>query len=419
MEQGSFPVWKGLFDWSLKFQDGTKPSNFKPEEFTPERRAWLEEALKHYMANFADRMKEIKELLEKSQPAAAADSMQHGAKARDQDQADTEEGEEERMLEEKEALLDELMDIVASIDYARDLHKIGGLPTLLELMACRYPSLRWRATEVAATCMANNPPVQQWFLEGGILARVCAVLEDQNATCRTKGLLAVSALVRHFTPGFRAFQGQRGTQRVVELCKDEHEKVQRKAFSLLQYMVERDRSAVCSEACSLGLLPALQTLLAAPTQEEVEQRAAGSGAGDGADVEAGTSSDAREAALSLLLEVTRTPEAWSQVKQMSGLPAVLHTLRQRHAKLSQEEREAQQEEEHLAGQIVALLQRDTAPDAPPAPLVDDHVEESEEGGRGQAPTKTISVNHQQPEQQQQQRAMLGAMVAVPGGNDKF
>ena len=75
MEEGSFPVWKGdairmavpglvshmystagLFDWSMKFQDGTKPTGtVNPEDFTPERRAWLADALKYYMQDFAVR----------------------------------------------------------------------------------------------------------------------------------------------------------------------------------------------------------------------------------------------------------------------------------------------------------------------------------------------------------------------------
>lgn len=56
-------------------------------------------------------------------------------------------------LEDQEALLDELMDIVASIDCARDLHQIGGLLTLLALLASPHGSLRWRAAEVVATCV--------------------------------------------------------------------------------------------------------------------------------------------------------------------------------------------------------------------------------------------------------------------------
>jgi hypothetical protein len=42
-----------------------------------------------------------------------------------------------------------------------DLHKIGGLHTLLELLGSQHPSLRWRAAEVVATCVQNNPPVQE------------------------------------------------------------------------------------------------------------------------------------------------------------------------------------------------------------------------------------------------------------------
>ena len=38
----------------MKFQDGTKPAGtVNPEDFTPERRAWLAEALKYYMQDFA------------------------------------------------------------------------------------------------------------------------------------------------------------------------------------------------------------------------------------------------------------------------------------------------------------------------------------------------------------------------------
>lgn len=42
-----------------------------------------------------------------------------------------------------------------------DLHTIGGLPTLLKLLQDPEASVRWRAAEVVATCVQNNPPVQQ------------------------------------------------------------------------------------------------------------------------------------------------------------------------------------------------------------------------------------------------------------------
>lgn len=40
----------GLFEWSMKYQDGLHAaSRASAEEFTPERRAWLEEAMKDFM----------------------------------------------------------------------------------------------------------------------------------------------------------------------------------------------------------------------------------------------------------------------------------------------------------------------------------------------------------------------------------
>jgi hypothetical protein len=69
-------------------------------------------------------------------------------------------GTEEVQVHQGEELLDELRDIVESIDFARDLQTIGGLPTLRQLVACDVPSLRWRALDVLAACCANHATVQ-------------------------------------------------------------------------------------------------------------------------------------------------------------------------------------------------------------------------------------------------------------------
>lgn len=58
------------------------------------------------------------------------------------------------------ALLEELHDIVGSIDYARDLRSIGGLPVLKKLLGCSSSQLRWRAADVVAACAQNNDSVQ-------------------------------------------------------------------------------------------------------------------------------------------------------------------------------------------------------------------------------------------------------------------
>jgi hsp70-interacting protein len=65
-----------------------------------------------------------------------------------------------------------------------DLTTIGGLQTLLGLLDSAHPPLRAAAAEVVATCVQNNPPVQQYFLEGGALPRLLRLFGDDDATCR-------------------------------------------------------------------------------------------------------------------------------------------------------------------------------------------------------------------------------------------
>jgi hypothetical protein len=48
--------------------------------------------------------------------------------------------------------------------------------------------------------MANNPPVQRWFMEGAALAPLLALLADHHPVVATKAVLGLSALVRHYDP---------------------------------------------------------------------------------------------------------------------------------------------------------------------------------------------------------------------------
>ena len=49
--------WSGLYKWSMEYQDGTAPSQFKA--MSKEDRTWLEQAMKQYTFNDADRLTEL------------------------------------------------------------------------------------------------------------------------------------------------------------------------------------------------------------------------------------------------------------------------------------------------------------------------------------------------------------------------
>ncbi len=94
VQLGAYSIlWSaGLFEWSMRYQDGTRPT--APQAMSSEDRVWLEDALKNYMVDLSQRMKEIKDTLNGSQTRPTT-------------------------LEEKEMLLEELMELVEGIDQAR------------------------------------------------------------------------------------------------------------------------------------------------------------------------------------------------------------------------------------------------------------------------------------------------------------
>ncbi|KAI3424718.1 hypothetical protein D9Q98_008107 [Chlorella vulgaris] len=312
-------VWKGLFEWSIAQQgDGTAAAR----PLTEQDRSWLEGALKSAMIDLSKRMQDIKATLDGGEAATAAESDAEPA-----------------TLQQKEQLLDELMDIVDSIDLARDLHTIGGLTTLLELLDSPHPSLRWRAAEVAATCAQNNPDVQKAFLEGGALLRLLPLLHDADSTVQTKALLAISCLVRGYPPALIQLRQQDGPQLLIRLLAQPEPRLQRKCLQVLQYMlrvVPLDRLP----ACEAGLVPALSSAL------ESED------------------SGVREAALAAAQQLAADNECLRILQQDAAFKHGLEALLMRLDALPQDEWPAAEEEVTAAKQLSAALQRELPP--PPA-----------------------------------------------------
>ncbi|GBF98487.1 hypothetical protein Rsub_11697 [Raphidocelis subcapitata] len=425
--------WKGLFEWSMKYQDGERPTEYgSVSEMSEEKRAWLEEAMRDHMKDIGERMKEIKAALDDgsaaagaAEPAPASPAAAAAAAAAAQRAAP--------QLAREEVLLDELMEIVESVDYARDLSKVGGLDTLLALMACPYPSLRWRAAEVAATCMANNPPVQRWFMDGGAAPPLMALLGDGDGTCRAKALLALSALVRHYDPGLDAFlaagglgkllamlgaedsssgsgrsgAGQQGEEQQAGGEEEEEEeeegdeeareeaaaaqrRLRRKALALLQYVCAK-RPAEGAAAARRGALPALRAVLSE-----------GSGYG----------SEARVAALDALRDIAAGgADGWALVAaDAPALAPALDALAAAHAALPREDREDEADEAEAIGRLRALLAARGPPPRAGAGAAFDHIEVDEwqdggarHGGRSVPLAGAAQRGQQQQQQQQQQR----------------
>mmetsp|Transcript_20784 Transcript_20784/g.57703 ORF Transcript_20784/g.57703 Transcript_20784/m.57703 type:complete len:276 (-) Transcript_20784:286-1113(-) len=187
----------------------------------------LETVMKHYTVDFGKRMRDISEGLVLHDDACEDVSAQQG-------------------------LLDELIDICESVDFARDLGKVGGLPCVLSLLSSRHEELRWRSAELLAVCAQNNLPVQKEFLEAGVLPAVLAQLRDSCEQVCVKALLALSAMVRGFYEASDAARSGGIVRQLVALASEPNSSIKsrRKSLQLLHYFCEtfpEEKAAVLEE----------------------------------------------------------------------------------------------------------------------------------------------------------------------------
>lgn len=125
------PLIAGLFDWSMQHrEEGDGP----PRPMSEADRHFLEDALKSAMIDLSQRMADIKESLD----AGGA-----GAAAGDGSAAAADSGSSPASLEDKERLLDELLDIVEQIDLAKGGWRV--LAVVREALASRIKGWGRRA----------------------------------------------------------------------------------------------------------------------------------------------------------------------------------------------------------------------------------------------------------------------------------
>ena len=89
------------------------------------------------------------------------------------------------------------------------------------------PCLRSHLFRHGQLCLDAEALLLQWFMEGGAMPKLLQLLHDEDASCRTKALLALSCLIRLNPLALEVFRQKRGIPQLVEAVNDEHVTVQR------------------------------------------------------------------------------------------------------------------------------------------------------------------------------------------------
>lgn len=256
--------WLGLMKWSMKYSDGTAPSEFK--EISKEDRDFLEKVLKEGVIDETERMRQILRILKGEHPKDVfADEGGSDDEDDEANQKQLEEATDEEIADYKEGLLDELLTRVDQIDNAMNFVKMQGLQVLITVMQENdRATTRALAAEVASVVVQNNPFCQNAGVDCGLVDVLCKLAHDDDATCRAKSLLAISCLVRHHDAAEARFLSPtcNGLAILERFVNATDIRLQRKALFFVRYLV-RNSSATAQVVLDNGFLIPTATALVA------------------------------------------------------------------------------------------------------------------------------------------------------------
>ncbi|XP_068208032.1 hsp70-binding protein 1 [Palaemon carinicauda] len=197
-------------------EDTTRPTDIS--QLDPERRAFLEEALAGMTVDVVKKLAEsVKVLFE---------------------DAVTIPGEN---IEEQEEALDTISEYVEDLNYAKDLHNMGGFPALFQCLDSPHASLRANAANVIGVVCQNNLYCQSKMLALNPIPTLLHMMDnDSNKQARVKALFALSCLVRGYTDGERKFLELDGFSYLMRAMQSGEEKLVVKSAFFLNSLINND-----------------------------------------------------------------------------------------------------------------------------------------------------------------------------------
>lgn len=213
--------WQGLFKWSTQYSDGTKESKFSP--MTKEEREWLENVIKEYTFDEADRMSKIVSVLY------------------------------EHHTTDKEELLELLEELQELIDIhprnSLNLDKIGGFKILMDVMFNNeHAAVRRLAMMVFGLVVQNNNEMQETAYRYGGLQLMYQYVKEEDPKNKEQVIGAFSSLIRSSITALKAefFSEMKGLDWLKQIILDKKvsKRTLKKVYFLLYDLIvkETDKS---------------------------------------------------------------------------------------------------------------------------------------------------------------------------------
>lgn len=198
---------QGLLRFAMETTKGEDaPNDSHIEQMDPERRRFLEEALKSLTVDVVERletaMKQIANL-----PAYS----------------------EAEQLESLEVI----QSFVEDIDTANDFNKIGGFTIIHPLLNSNYENIRASGATLIAELAQNNPHCQHELVQLNVFPRLIEMLMDKEQKVACAAMHAVSCMTRGNAESLKVFKDLGGLECILGCLQTEHEKLHNKVAFLI------------------------------------------------------------------------------------------------------------------------------------------------------------------------------------------
>ncbi|XP_055390362.1 nucleotide exchange factor SIL1 [Condylostylus longicornis] len=177
------------------------------EQMDPERRKFLENALKSWTVDIMEELEKAVKILESA----------------------------ESSVDEKLQSLEMIEELAGDIDLANNFLKIGGANIIILCLNSEDSRIKTSAIELVGEISQNNPFAQSHFTEIDMIPRLIKFLNDSDNNVIKSTLHAISCLVRRYEPALAIYVEKDGLEMILDCIKRKisEEKILTKAAFLV------------------------------------------------------------------------------------------------------------------------------------------------------------------------------------------
>lgn len=218
-DEGGFPSLDGMLQWAIGHSDPSKLKQASQD---------VQHLSPHHLNK---RQVELKELMERLKMPSDAQLMQV---------AIDDLNNLTLTMEDHYRALQELLELVESLDNANDLHKLGGLSVVIRKLSNPEPDIRMISAWILGTACQNNPVVQKQILELGGLKFLMKMVSSGFPEEATKAMFALSALIRNNLAGRELFYAESGDLMLQDMLSNSSNDIRllKKSLFLVADLVE-------------------------------------------------------------------------------------------------------------------------------------------------------------------------------------